>query len=177
MAEKVARELCSLVNTEGGDLLIGVGDGGKVEGLARGRGRLSRKEKDIMLTWLADVIDAYFGAEYDGYFDYDIVEVEGTDILHCAVAVSEDGPVTLKKPVEGKHEFFVRVGGMCRPYGPREMLRYMSKKWSELAPRSQPMGHTVDEEKGTIGSVVKSKSLDLATDITAWWLGGEGQLL
>lgn len=174
MAEKVARELCSLVNTEGGDLLIGVGDGGEVEGLAHGGGRLSRKEKDVILTWLADVINAYFGAEYDGYFDYDVVEVECTDILHCSVAASKDGPVTLKRPVEGKHEFFVRVGGTCRPYGPREMLRYISKKWPELAPRPQPMGHTVDEKKGEIGSVVKSKNMDLPTGVTAWRLGGEG---
>ena len=40
MEEKIAKELCGLVNARGGHLLIGVGDDGEVEGLACGGGRL-----------------------------------------------------------------------------------------------------------------------------------------
>ena len=105
MAKKIARVLCSLVNTEGGDLLIGVGDDGTVEGLAPGAGRLSHKQKDKKLAWMANVIEDYFGAECGVHFDYDIVEAKGIDILHCAVDPSADGPVTLTRGLEGRHEF------------------------------------------------------------------------
>ena len=61
MEETIAKELCGLANTDGGDLLVGVGDGGKVEGLAPGGGRLPRKERDKMLAWLTNVIADYLG--------------------------------------------------------------------------------------------------------------------
>ena len=141
MAETIARELCGLANTEGGDLLIGVGDGGEVEGLAPGGARLlSRKERDEMLAWAANVVVDYFGAGHDGRFDREIVEVDGLDILHCAVAASKDGPVTLKRRLGGKDDFFVRAGSTCRALGSKEMLEYARKKWRE--PRPQPMGQS-----------------------------------
>ena len=140
--EKIARELCSLVNTKGGDLLIGVGDGGAVEGLAAGgAGRLSRKERDEMLAWMTNVIVEHFGAGHDGRFDRRIVEVNGLDVLHCAVAASKDGPVILKSRLEKRHDFFVRAGSTCRPLGSMEMLEYVGKTWPKWTPRPQPMGH------------------------------------
>ena len=139
MKGKIAKELCSLANTEGGDLLIGVGDGGEAEGLAAGGGRLSRKERDGMLSWLTNVIVDYFGAGHDGLFDLAIVEADGRDILHCAVAASKDGPLVLKKPLEGKHEFFVRAGSSCRALGLSEVLKYVRTRWPEWDPRPRPM--------------------------------------
>ena len=142
MEGKIARELCSLANTEGGDLLIGVGDGGEVEGLAPGGGRLPRKERDKMLSWLANVIADYLGAERGNHFDFEIVEVDGLDILHCAVPASEDGPVIVRKRLEGRHDFFVRVGSTCRPLDSREMLEYVKTKWHDQISRPRPMGQS-----------------------------------
>ena len=105
MSEKIAKVLCSFANTDGGDLLIGVGDGGEVEGLAPGGRRLSRKERDDMLTWLTNVVADYLGANHDGRFDREIVEVGGLDVLHCRVVASKDGPVILKKRLEGNTTF------------------------------------------------------------------------
>ena len=140
MEENIARALCSLANTEGGDLLVGVGDGGEVEGLATGGGRLSRKERDDMLLWLTNVIVDYFRVVvYDGLFDCAIVEVGGRDILHCAVDASKDGPVILKKRLKGKHEFFVRAGSSCRAPDSSEMVEYVRTKWPGWDPRP-PMG-------------------------------------
>ena len=141
MEGKIARVLCSFANTDGGDLLIGVGDGGEVEGLAAGGGRLSRKEKDVMLSWLTNVIAAYFRVVvHDGLFDCAIVEVGGRDILHCVVTASKDRPVILKKRLEGKYDFFVRAGSSCRAPDSSEMFEYVRTKWPGWDPRPQSMG-------------------------------------
>ena len=129
MEEKIARELCSFANSRGGDLLIGVGDDGGAEGLAPGGGSLPRKERDERLAWMANVVAEYIGAEHRACFEFEIVEAEGTDILRCSVAESADGPVILKRKLEGKHDFFVRSGSTCRALDSREMLEYVEKKW------------------------------------------------
>ena len=139
MEETIARELCSLANTEGGDLLVGVGDGGKAEGLAPGGRRLSRKERDDVLAWMTNVIVDYFGAEHDGRFDREIAEVDGLDVLHCAVAASKDGPVILKKRLGGKDDFFMRAGSSCRALGSKDMLEYVNARWPKWDSRPQSM--------------------------------------
>ena len=139
-AGKLARALCCFANTKGGNLLIGVGDDGKAEGLGPDGGRLSHKEKDKIMTRVADVIDGYLGAEHGDCFDYGIVEVDGLDILHCAVARSEREPVLLEKKVEGKHVFFTRVGNTCKPLDSKKMLHYVKKEWFDWSPHQRPIG-------------------------------------
>ena len=149
MNEKIAKVLCSFANTDGGDLLVGVGDNGKLEGLAPGGGRLSRKERDDMLTWMTNVIVDYIGVNHDGLFNREIVEVGGLDILHCRAAASEDGPIILKKRLEGKHDFFVRAGSSCRAPGSTEMLDRIKTKWPEWASRPRPTGPSaMESQKG-----------------------------
>ena len=169
--EKIARELCSLANTRGGDLLIGVGDGGEAEGLAPGGARLSRKERDGILAWLTNVIVDYFGAGHDGRFDREIVEVDGVDILHCRVAASKDGPVILRKRLEGKHDFFVRAGSTCRPLGSKEMLEYVKAKWPGWASSPRPMGQSYADRENEMAGAAKSRNLDFPASEPARWPG------
>ena len=143
MEETIAKALCGLANTEGGDLLVGVNDGGGVEGLAPGGARrLSRKDRGEKMEWVANVIVDHVGAEHDGRFDLEVVEVDGLDILHFSVAASKDGPVILKKRLEGKHDFFVRAGNTSRALGSREMLEHVKTKWPEWSSRPQAMGQS-----------------------------------
>ena len=178
MAKKTARALCGLANAEGGDLLIGVGDGGAVEGLAPGAGRLSHGQKDKRLAWLAGVIGDYLGAGCGARFDCDIVEAKGLDILHCAVDPSADGPVTLKRGLEGgRYGFFVRVGDTCRPYGPKEMLGYVSKRWPGWAPRLRLAGSAEAEQKSGMAGAAERQRTGFPAGGAARWMGDGGQLL
>ena len=153
-AGKLARALCGLANTRGGDLLIGVGDGGKAEGLGYGDSRLSRKEKDRILTRVADVIVDYFGAENAVLFDCEIVEAGGLDILHCAVDRSERGPVLLEKMVDGRHSFFVRVGSTCRALAPKKMLEYVRREWFEWSPGPRRIGRPAPDRAAEVAESV-----------------------
>ena len=155
MSEKIARVVCAMVNTRGGDLLIGVDDDGNVEGLAPGGARLSRKERDETLTWMANVIVEYFGAEHDGHFDREVVGVDGFDILHCAVTASKNGPILLKKRLEGKHDFFMRAGSTCRPLGTKEALEYVKTKWPGRAADRQATGRSETNEGGELAGAVQ----------------------
>lgn len=157
MEGNVAKELCGLLNTRGGDLVIGVGDDGTVEGLAPGGGRLGRRERGEMLEWTANVIADYLGAGCNRYLDYKIVEVRNLDVLHFAVAASTDGPVMLKKRLEGKHEFFVRVGNTCRPPGLEDALVHIAAKWPGWSPRRLPAGRAALEQEGGMAGAVQSK--------------------
>ena len=130
MEEKIAKELCGLVNAGGGHLLIG-DDGGGAEWLAHGGGRLRRRERDGMLAWMTNVIVDYLGVEHDGRYCREIVGVDGCDVLRCAVDASKDGPIVLKKRLDGKHDFFVRAGSTCRPLDSREMLEYVKARWPD----------------------------------------------
>ena len=160
MEEKIARELCGLVNTRGGDLLIGVDDDddddGKAEGLAPGGRRLSHKQRDELLDWISNVIASYIGTEHGGRFDCGIVDVDGLDILHCRVDASQDEPVILRKRLEGKHDFFTRVGNTCRPLGSMEMLKYVKKRWPERAPRPQPTGRSEANQESGLPDVLEN---------------------
>ena len=171
MEETIARELCSLANTEGGDLLVGVGDGGEAEGLAPGGGRLSRKERDKMLSWATGVIVSYLGAVHGGHFDCEIVEIDGLDILHCAVAASKDGPIILKKRLEGKHDFFMRAGSTCRPLGSMEMLEYVKTKWPGWASSPRPTGRSYANRGSEVADAAKSQSLDFPPSEPTRWPG------
>lgn len=150
MEEKIARELCGFANTKGGDLLIGVDDDdGKTEGLAPGGRRLSHKQRNDLLDWISNVIASYIGTEHGARFDCEIVDVDDLDILHCKVDASQDEPVILQKRLEGKHDFFTRVGNTCRPLGSMEMLKYVKKRWPEWASRPQPTGQaSANQESG-----------------------------
>lgn len=151
MEENIAKALCGLVNAEGGSLLIGVGDDGAVEGLAPGGGRrLSREERGNIVAWVTNVIVDYFGVQHDDCFDCKVVEADGLDILHCLVAASEAGPVTLKKRLGGKHDFFVRFRNTCRPLGSMELLDYVKKRWPEWSSRPQPMAQFTIKDQGGV---------------------------
>ena len=153
MNEKIARVLCSFANTDGGDLLIGVGDGGEVEGLALGGGRLSHEERDDVLARITNVIVDYFGAGHDGRFDREIVEVGGLDILHCHVDASKDGPVIPKRSLEGGHDFFVRAGSTCRPLGLKDALEHIGARWPGRASRPRPTGPSaMENQKGVMAT-------------------------
>ena len=156
MEENVAKELCGLLNTRGGDLLIGVGDDdGKVEGLAPCGVRLERKERGEMLEWMANVVADYLGAGCSRYLDYAIVGVRGLDVLHCAVAASTDEPVILRKRLDGKHEFFARIGNTCRPFGLGDALGHIAAKWPDWSPRRMPAGPYSSEQEGGVPRAVK----------------------
>lgn len=159
MEETIAKELCSFANTDGGDLLVGVGDGGKAEGLAPGGGRLPRKERDKMLAWLTNVIVDYLGANHDGLFDREIVGVDGLDILHCRVAASEDGPVILKKRLDGRYDFFVRAGSSCRAPILRDVFEYVRAKWPEWTSRPRPTGPSAMEQRGIMAAGVGGEAI------------------
>ena len=153
MNEKIARVLCSFANTDGGDLLIGVGDGGEVEGLAPGGGRLSHEERDDVLACITNVIVDYFGAGHDGRFDREIVEVGGLDILHCHVDASKDGPVIPKRSLEGGHDFFVRAGSTCRPLGLKDALEHIEARWPGRTSRPRPTGPSaMESQKGVMAT-------------------------
>ena len=162
MEDNIAKELCGFLNTKGGDLVIGVGDDGRVEGLASGGRRLGRKERGEMLEWMANVIVDYLGASCDRYLDYKIVEVHGLDVLHCAIDASTGGPVILKKRLEGRHEFFVRVGNTCRPPGLEDALSHVAAKWPNWSPQRLPTGRSLSEEENEMRNVVKSTGADLS---------------
>lgn len=132
----------------------GGGGGGEVEGLAPAgaRRRLSRKERDKMLAWLTSVVVDYLGANHDGRFDREIVEADGLDVLHCRVDASKDGPVILKKPLEGRYDFFMRAGSSCRAPDTREMLEHVRAKWPEWMSRPRPTGSSAMEQRGVMAT-------------------------
>ena len=57
-------------------------------------------------------------------------------MLCCAVDASEDGPVALKKRLDGKHDFFVRAGSTCRSLNSKEVLGYVKTRWPGRGGRS-----------------------------------------
>ena len=132
----------------------GGGDGSEVESLAPGGGgrRLSRKERDKMLAWLTNVVVAHLGANHDRRFDREIVEVDGLDVLHCHVDASKDGPVILKKPLEGRHHFFVRAGSSCRAPSLRDVFEHVRAKWPGWDSRPRPTGPSAMGQRGVIAS-------------------------
>jgi len=118
------RTVAAYLNTDGGTLLIGVGDDKAVIGLANDLSMLKRGDEDEFERFLRQALIDAMGAEFSPLAKVSFPSVDGVEI--CRVDV---GP----KPVfisgkQGK-EFHIRSGNGNRPLDPEATHDYIQMHW------------------------------------------------
>ena len=123
----IAKTISAFLNSEGGNLLIGVDDDQNILGLDDDISTLKKQDIDGFELQLVEVIKKYIGKELSTHIKIKFPEINNKKI--CQITVSKSG-----KPVfvnfEGKEDFFIRSGCSSQPLGRGEQSAYEKEHWA-----------------------------------------------
>ena len=130
MLEKaVMKTIAAFLNSDGGTLLIGVTDGGKIYGLDEDYNSLNRKDRDGFENHLNQILKNMIGAEFRQYVAVVFEAIEGKDV--CVVEVQgSPKPVYVKANGDGE-EFFIRTGNTTSALSLSETHSYIDSHWEK----------------------------------------------
>ena len=128
LRHQVLKTVAAFLNSEGGLLLIGVDDDGRVLGLEADLA-LVGNSRDRFEQLLANLLSDHLGAQHAPLIRSRFEEVEGTLVYVMEVQPTPE-PVFLKG-TRGE-EFYVRVQTTTRALDPRETVEYIRNHWPAL---------------------------------------------
>jgi len=122
----IAKTIAAFMNSDGGNLFIGVDDNQNMLGLLDDISTLSKSNIDGFELHLVEVIKKYIGAGLMSHIKISFPLVEDTQI--CRIKVSRSS-----KPVftqyQGKEDFFVRSGCSSQPLTREDQSAYEKSHW------------------------------------------------
>jgi hypothetical protein len=118
--------LCAFMNSEGGTLVIGVDDKGQIIGVEKDFSLLSKPDRDGFEQKLTGLANSCLGKENATYVHLSWQDVEGKTVAVVSVDKSKR-PVYLD--LQGKSEFYVRIGNTSQPLDVREATTYIRDHW------------------------------------------------
>jgi len=123
----VLKTIGAFLNSEGGTLIIGVGDDGKIFGIEKDLNIYNRSQ-DKFNQLLSSLIMDHIGVEYTPFIKFNFEKIENKII--CIVDVEKSFEPSYLTTSKGK-EFFVRVGTTSRSLDPSQTVDYISAHWPE----------------------------------------------
>jgi hypothetical protein len=127
LEQVILKTVAAFLNTDGGTLLIGVDDGGKVVGLEHDYRTLGKKQnRDGYENWLTTLLLEEFGKDSAPLVEIRFYEPEGKDVCRVSSKPSPK-PVYVK---EGNAEhLYIRAGNSTRQLTTREAVDYCKRRW------------------------------------------------
>ncbi len=127
LEQVILKTNAAFLNTDGGTLLIGVDDGGKVVGLEHDYVTLGKKQnRDAYENWLTTLLLKEFGKDSAPLVQIRFCELDGKEV--CRVT-SKPSP----KPVYVKEGnamyFYIRAGNSTRQLSTKEAVDYCKHHW------------------------------------------------
>ncbi|PXF63760.1 GmrSD restriction endonuclease domain-containing protein [Kangiella spongicola] len=123
----IAKTIAAFMNSDGGNLFIGVDDNQNILGLVDDITTLSKSNIDGFELHLIEIIKKYIGAGLISHVKISFPIVEDTQI--CRVKISKSGKPVFTK-YEGREDFFVRSGCSSQPLSREEQSAYEKSHWS-----------------------------------------------
>ncbi len=124
----IAKTLAAFLNSEGGNLFIGIDDNQNALGLSNDIETLSNKSVDGFELQLIEVIKKYIGTEFSSHIKITFPIYSDNKICHVKISKSSK-PVFTKN--EGSEDFFVRSGCSSQPLGREEQSTYEKDHWGK----------------------------------------------
>ncbi len=115
------KAVIAFLNSDGGTLLIGVDDKGRILGLEAD----NFENDDRCLLHIKNLFNQHVGAEFSDFVDFTLVEIEDSKVI-VAECQSAGKPVFLK--VGKNEEFYIRSGPSNSKLTPSQMIRYVQQK-------------------------------------------------
>jgi membrane protein YdbS with pleckstrin-like domain len=126
--EKAAvKTVAAFMNTEGGTLLLGVGDDGRAVGLERDWATLARKDADGWENHFSNILSAMLGPSLRQYATVRHFVHEGRA---CAMVSVAAAPRPVYMADNGTDEFFVRTGNATTALRMSEAHEYIGRRWA-----------------------------------------------
>jgi len=123
----IAKTISSFLNSNGGNLFIGIDDNQNSLGLSDDIGTLKKQDIDGFELQLIEVIKKYIGKEFSSHIRITFPEYDQKNI--CRISVSQSSrPVFVS--FEGKEDFFIRSGCSSQPLRREEQSAYEKEHWN-----------------------------------------------
>ena len=123
------KTICAFLNSEGGDLLIGVNDSKWVVGLKDDYMTLPKYNRDSFENYLTNQISNKMGDRHLAQIKIDFPKPHGKEMCRVNVAPSPE-PAFLRH--KGRQYFFVRTGNASRPFNISDSTKYMLDRWPDV---------------------------------------------
>ena len=120
----VMKTIVAFLNTVGGILLVGVGDGGNIIGIEKDGFR----NNDKLLLHFNNLIKNHIGLEFAGLIDFQLYDCRGKQILAVKCESSPE-PVFLKYDEE--EDYYIRLGPGSRKLSTRKAIKYINSRKEE----------------------------------------------
>ena len=125
MENVVLKSIAGFLNSQGGQLLVGVDDAGTVLGLKKD----GFPNQDRALLHLNTLICEHLGSQTAPYLRTQIIEIDGLEVLtvQCLTA-----PMPIFMNRAGTESFYVRMGPASRQLSPSELLAHIQSRENNL---------------------------------------------
>lgn len=117
------KTITAFLNTNGGNLIIGVNDNKKTVGIERDIYTMGRKDIDGYQQYLIDLIDKHIGSEICVYIKMSFWRIEG-NILSVVSVEKSPYPIYLDS------EFYIRAGNTTRQLEGESLNKYLNTSGS-----------------------------------------------
>lgn len=126
LEQVIAKTISAFMNSDGGMLLIGIGDDGTILGLENDYNTLSKDNKDGFVLTLTTLINNTLGKQTHKFVNIKIVTLKEKDI--CVIRVEKSSsPVFM---IKGEKEaFFIRASASSQPLGLKDTMAYIESNW------------------------------------------------
>lgn len=122
----ILKTLAGFMNSEGGQLVIGVEDDGSIFGLENDYKALNNADRDKFENHLVQIMKTSIGVEYIKYLSFVFDELDNKDV--CLITILKaDKPAFVN--FKGKEEFYVRTGNNTSPLSMKEAQEYIKNHW------------------------------------------------
>ncbi len=127
LGQVILKTNAAFLNTDGGTLLIGVDDGGKIVGLKHDYETFGKKQnRDAYENWLTTLLLGEFGKDSAPLVQIRFCELEGKEICRVTCKPSPK-PIYVKEGNET--HFYIRAGNSSRQLTTKETVDYCKHRW------------------------------------------------
>ncbi len=128
LEKMITKTIVGFLNADGGTLIIGVNDDGRVVGLENDYKTLPKKNRDGFENHITMLIKTMIGMTFTKYVSTSFETIDGKDI--CLVIVREGHKPAYLHNGDKKEDFYVRVGNSTQPFSMSEAEEYIKTHWS-----------------------------------------------
>ena len=129
LTDVIVKSVAAMLNSDGGDLVIGVDDSGHVLGLQPDYGTLgNRGDRDGYELFLTDTLGPKFGLDVFAHLQVTFPLAEGKELCRIEIAPSPR-PVYVEE--SGERRLYIRAGNSTRAIRSiPEAVNYVSTRWN-----------------------------------------------
>jgi hypothetical protein len=124
--KEIAITLAGMMNTNGGILVLGVDDKGKVLGIEKDMGGFKEISSDKYSQAIKNIIRQRLGGRYLDFVSFDYHQIEGQMI--CIIHIHSSPEAVFLSDTK---EFYVRQGNSTEKYETPDAVFYIQKHWHQ----------------------------------------------